>query len=397
MLLYLSVTGIFLSALLLVYNARKNPSSTYLAIFFFSISTYGFIQDVILYSKSALLVATFFLNATFITYLIGPMLYLYTRSILTDNSKLRKSDSWHFLPAIIFFIISLPHLFSTWSDKIEIANKIIENNQYVVTYNANNFHGLILGLVIFLSRPVLAFCYLIWSVFLLVKFNKLRKESRILSQQMFIVKWLIVLFSFFLILIVSHTIQIVESFSIQNLVIFYITNILQFLSGIGLIGLLVSPFFFPEILYGMPRIPKSASENVSEEKKSTQSEDKKQLSEFEQDYLLAIQHKVEICMSNLQPYLQSDCNLAYFAKLVKIPAHHLAYYFREERKHTFNDYRNEWRVNHAKKLIAEGRSSELTLEAIGHLSGFSSRNAFFTAFKKVEEISPSAFAAQFIK
>jgi AraC-like DNA-binding protein len=102
-------------------------------------------------------------------------------------------------------------------------------------------------------------------------------------------------------------------------------------------------------------------------------------------------------MTDLQPYLQSDCNLAYFAKLVKIPAHHLAYYFREERKQTFNDYRNEWRVNHTKKLITEGKHAELTLEAIGQLSGFSSRNAFFTAFKKVEDISPGAFAAQFIK
>jgi AraC-like DNA-binding protein len=179
------------------------------------------------------------------------------------------------------------------------------------------------------------------------------------------------------------------------LVVFYITDILQLLSGFGLVGLLISPFFFPVILYGMPQIPESSNSKMSDE--LTLIENKKQLSEFEQDYLILIKHKVDVCMSDLQPYLQPDCNLAYFAKLVNLPAHHLAYYFREERKQVFNDFRNEWRVNHAKKLIVEGKTAELTLEAIGLISGFSSRNAFFTAFKKAEEITPSAFAAQFIK
>jgi AraC-like DNA-binding protein len=48
---------------------------------------------------------------------------------------------------------------------------------------------------------------------------------------------------------------------------------------------------------------------------------------------------------------------------VKIPVHNLAYYFREENKQTFSDYRNEWRVEHAKNLIREGKSNDLTLEA----------------------------------
>jgi len=397
MLAFLSITGILLSVLLLFFNARKNQSTIYLALFFFTISVYCFLQYVMLYSKSEVLVSIFFLNIGFLTYLIGPTLYLYTRSILTDDSRLKRTDILHFLPALVFFILSLPHMFSSWSHKIEIAANIIKDGKYVVAYNSDIFHGLISDLAVFLSRPALTFWYLLWSILLLIRFYKSRKESRILSHQLFIIKWLVVLFSFLTILIFSHSIQILESHAMHNVVIFYITDILQLLSGIGLIGLLISPFFFPEILYGMPRMPEIVISKISVEKETTLPENKKQLSEFEQDYLLIIQHKVETCMSELQPYLQPDCNLAYFAKLVKIPAHHLAYYFREEKMQAFNDYRNEWRVNHAKKLIKEGKTSELTLEAIGQLSGFSSRNAFFTAFKKVEETSPSAFAAQFIK
>jgi AraC-like DNA-binding protein len=348
-----------------------------------------------LYSKSELLISIFFLNAGFLTYLIGPTLYLYTRSILTDDSHFRKSDLWHLVPAIVFLAFALPYLFSSWSYKIDIAANIIKNGNYVVTYNSEIFYGIISSLFVFLSRPILTFGYLFWSIVLLIKFYRLRKEYRVLSHQVFVTKWLIVLFSFLAILIISHTIQLIESYAIRNLIVFYITDILQLFSGFGLIGLLISPFFFPIILYGLPQIPQPVNSKISEE--HTQTENTNQPSEFEQDYLHIIKQKVETAMTELQPYLQPDCNLAYFAKLVNLPAHHLAYYFREERKQVFNDFRNEWRVNHAKKLIKEGKTSELTLEAIGLISGFSSRNAFFMAFKKVEEISPSAFAAQFIK
>ena len=99
-------------------------------------------------------------------------------------------------------------------------------------------------------------------------------------------------------------------------------------------------------------------------------------------------------MEDYQPYLQEDCNLAYISKLLGIPVHHLAYYFREERKQTFNDYRNEYRVRHAKELIRQGKAKEMTLEAIGLLSGFSTRKTFIATFKKVEGVPPGVFLSR---
>ena len=116
---------------------------------------------------------------------------------------------------------------------------------------------------------------------------------------------------------------------------------------------------------------------------------------FESDYLHSIGRKADFCMKELHPYLQPNFNLFKLSVLIDIPVHHLAYYFREEKKQSFNDFRNEWRINNAKKLIREGKASELTMEAIGLLSGFSSRNTFLAAFKKAEGIAPAVFAAQF--
>jgi AraC-like DNA-binding protein len=74
--------------------------------------------------------------------------------------------------------------------------------------------------------------------------------------------------------------------------------------------------------------------------------------------------------------------------------HHLSYYFREEKKQSFSEYRNEWRVKHAKKLILEGKSGDITLEAIGMLSGFPNRDSFRTAFQRIEGVTPAVFISQ---
>jgi AraC-like DNA-binding protein len=323
------------------------------------------------------------------------MLYFYTKCIVTDKSKLNRTDIWHLLPIVLSFVLGIPQLFTLWALKLQFATDYLQNNKMLVSEFNKSTNSSIPFMLMFLFRPVYVVTYLIASIVIFVNHLRFKKQLQVFQHQKFMYPWLTILFALMLILIVSHTAILYNLYITQNSASGYFINVIQTVSFMGLTGLIFSPFFFPEILYGMPRIPEPANLNITDE--ALLSDNKKQPSEFEQDYLLLIKHKVEVCMSELQPYLQPDCNLAYFAKLVKLPAHHLAYYFREERMQAFNDYRNEWRVNHAKKLISGGKTSELTLEAIGLISGFSSRNAFFTAFKKVEEISPSAYAAQFIK
>jgi hypothetical protein len=102
MLLALSILGIFLSVILVYFNARKYPSSIYLGGFFFLISIYGFIQYTLLYSRSVFLISVVFINIGFLTYLTGPMLYLYVRSVLTDDTGIKKTDWLHLIPMLLY-------------------------------------------------------------------------------------------------------------------------------------------------------------------------------------------------------------------------------------------------------------------------------------------------------
>jgi len=406
MMLTLSVLGILLSVILLYFNARRYTSSIYLGLFFLLISLYSFNQYVIMESKSVFWVSLVFLNIGFLSYLIGPMLYWYVRSVLTDDPRLKKTDFWHLFPMLVFFMASLPHLFSTWSHKVEIATKIVGDIDFLRYYKGTFLLEVFNSDAIYLSRPVLVLGYAAWSFILFLLFLKRKKESKIFSHQHHITKWLSVLFVFLTIWFVGHTLQIVEMNTSGTVKIFYSLNILRFLSAGGLIGLLGLPFFFPTILYGLPRFSDPDTPTKDEYKTvATESGkpdfpevlERKVENKYGADYLLHVLQKTEACMKDLKPYLQPDCNLLYLSKLVDVPVHHLSYFFREERKQTFNDYRNGWRINHAKNLIMQGKANELTLEAIGLLSGFTTRNTFFTAFKKAEGISPGIFAAQYAK
>jgi hypothetical protein len=254
MLKFLSITGLLLSAILLYFKARKFRPTLFLGLFFFMISLYGLNQYALLHSNSVFLIAVIATNFTFIFYLIGPMLYWYIRSILTDNSSLRKSDLLHLLPMLIYLVAALPYILTPWSYKIEIATEIVKDIGFAGTFKFTLLSEIFSNTVVYLSRPVLVLGYTLWCLGLFIRYFWQRKNLRVLSGQFFMIKWVTVFLSFQLILIVSHLVSIFETFT-KGSDVFFTSNTLQFLSAMGMIGLLCSPFFFPGILYGLPRIP----------------------------------------------------------------------------------------------------------------------------------------------
>lgn len=395
MLLPLSVTGLLLSLILLFFNARRYRSSVFLGSFFFLVSLYVFTQYVLFYSGIARLIAVFYIHPAFLSYLTGPVLYWYVRSTLNDAPHLRRRDLWHLIPSLFFFVTTLPYLFSPWQEKMAIADRIIGDLTVIKDLHPTILYRIIPAHLLYLSRPLLVLAYATAASVLLLRFRIRRRSAAVIERQRYMIAWLSVFLGFLFILIISHLAPIVIAILEQNVRTFFTLNLLQMISGFGLAGLLISPFFFPSILYGMPRIPET---HVPPPERpplvASHTETRRKAPDFESDYLRFIHVSVEACMKEHRAYLEPDCNLARCSKLTELPLHHLAYYFREERKQTFTEYRNTLRVDHAKNMILEGKARELTLEAIGQLSGFSTRNTFFTAFKKAEGVSPGAFLSR---
>ena len=396
MLPFLSITGISLFIILLYFNVRKYSSAIYLGIFFLLVSLYCFHKYATLFSKSVFLVSIASVHIGFLFYLIGPMLYWYIRSLLTDNPRLKKKDFLHLLPMLVFFITSVPYIFTPYTEKVYIAKEIVNNINYLGTYNPTALYEILSPFIIFVSRPILILCYTFWSIILLIRFVSQRATSMVLSRQNFMTGWLSVLLGFTFVLSITQCLIILRTFEEKDYGLFYSLNLLQIISVAGLIGLVISPFFFPRILYGLPRFPdmNKTMTKPGEEHESKHEEIKKHIPNFESKYLQYIGQKADVCMTEFQPYLQPDFTVAQLSVLIHIPVHHLTYYFREVKKQSFHDYRNEWRITHAKSLLKKGKATEVTLETIGQMSGFSNRNSFRITFERIEGISPHNYATK---
>jgi AraC-like DNA-binding protein len=399
MLLFLSLLGIALSIIILYSNARENKSSIYLGVFFLLISLYTFYQYVILYSKSAVLIKILLVGFIVVfppVYLIGPMLFLYIRSVLTDDHSFRKIDHLHLIPMAIFFLASIPYLFVPMAEKAEVAAETARNAGFVAIYSATSLIGLIPVSAMYLIRPILVLAYTIWSIVLFSRYLLHKRIASVFTRQKFMAKWLFVLLSLVLILSVSQIIQIARAFEMGFSDNFFSMDILRMISILGLVGLMISPLFFPAILYGLPRVPNHVQKTERQKaiNSSVTLSEKRISVHFETRYLETIEEKTEEFMEESQPYLEPNFNLAELSANIQVPMHHLGYYFREYKKESFSEYRNRWRVEYAKSLIMGGKTDELTLEAIALSSGFSNRNSFRSAFQKIEGTQPSAFVSQ---
>lgn len=401
MLQILIISGFFLSALLLYFNIRKQPGVIYLGLFFLLISIYSFSYNVIFNSQSVFLVSIVFIIGALPAYLLGPLLYFYVRSIITDSSTLKKADIVHFLPAFVFIIAAFPYLMSPWSAKLDIAEMIIKNREFFWYQSKDLLSWLIPVKINFISRPGLIFLYSLWSLIILIRFRYRKINIPIIRKHSLNFNWLISLLVFSLLLTFAQTLLTVLSILNKNLNFFYSYNILQVFSAIGFMGIILLPFFYPSVLYGLPYYSASRhikdkideTVNHSESHSDPKNENReKPFPEFDAAYLQFLEKAVITCMENDKPYLNKECNLSFFARILNVPAHHLSYYFRQVKKQSFNDFRNMWRVRHAKELIANNKHKERTMEAIGMLSGFSSKNAFFAAFKKFENTTPGQYA-----
>jgi AraC-like DNA-binding protein len=91
-------------------------------------------------------------------------------------------------------------------------------------------------------------------------------------------------------------------------------------------------------------------------------------------------------------YLQNNFDLNQLSTFLEIPVHHTSYFFNQYYKMSFANYRNQLRMEYAKKMIVSGYLNQNTIEALSWKCGFSSRSAFTKTFKTYTGLNPSEFS-----
>ena len=140
-------------------------------------------------------------------------------------------------------------------------------------------------------------------------------------------------------------------------------------------------------IYPFPETVKTEIQEIIESNHSKKST----IPRLNAEETVLLKSKLESIMESEKPYLQSDINLYQLAKKLSISTHDLSFLLNSSLLISFNSFINNYRINEAKRLLMSKKHTFLSIEGIGYESGFSSKSAFFTCFKKVVGCSPLEF------
>ena len=303
--------------------------------------------------------------------LIAPLIYFYVKSITTSNYIFKRSDLWHFLPWLLFFIIKA---FIFIYDSAQPGFSETQNGYMVV-----NFQWKFLDPIVTIFSNGQMLLYLAFALQLFYKYRSKIQHyfSNIYKLELNWIRNFLVLYTF---IFVYGFVQIFVNEIITEL------NYkqkwwLQFVSAlvvlyVGIKGYftdtvkLTSLNFGSEISYQKINLP--PTNTISEELKS-----KKQ--------------KIENYFIEKKPYLNPDLNLIELAQDLSMNRAELSEVINLGFGLNFNDFVNGYRIIAVKQLFSENKHKELSLLGIAYESGFNSKATFNRVFRKLTSLSPSEY------
>ncbi|MFN5422219.1 MAG: helix-turn-helix domain-containing protein [bacterium] len=399
MLLYISLSTCFISLLLTVYNWHRNKTANYLAAFLISISLYGLAHYFIVDGKNAFLLAIFYNHFTPINLLAGPFLYFYIRGTLTDKSEIAGKDLIHFIPATVHFIGIIPYLLTPFQQKVQIANSIIENLNFMKQVDANFIFSVQTA---FFMRPFMLIAYSVLCVLLIWKNGTVDNNKRNIPSKQFRItyRWLVLLILNVLIITANYsylTIRFIRNSASDAIVnannVYFATGVLFSLMAIGLL-------FFPQVLYGMPRYksPDDVNIDIPNERKKLEGDSdqtpEKITPKPDNEPFLELAKRIDEYVSKEKPYTNPEFSIEQLAEALNVPLNHISYCLSNVMNIKFTTYRMKLRIEYAKELLKSGKNNEYTIEGIAQQAGFSTRSNFYNAFKAETGYTPTEYVKQ---
>jgi len=341
---------------LINHKNSKSISHKILATFLLS-KALSLIESIMLTFKVYLLDYPYlFCIARTAVFLYGPSLYFYTKSISSQNFNLKKIHLLHAVPFLVYwlFLIFKFHIHSSAVKRQLIAQ------QYLYSY----WEAVIIFGFLFLQILV----YIIASLLLLRNYQeKLRQAFS--SVERINLSWLnFILLGFILIwfmeslnfIVLMTTGSVITPLNILSLIfIFILAN-----------GIVYRGLKQPEIFSGIAEKPKYETSP---------------LTMAEMDECLK---KLTSYMKTNKPYLNPSINIAELSKNLSIHPRYISQVINQLLQKNFYDFVNSYRIEEAKRYLANNDDQKMTILEILYEVGFNSKSAFNTAFKKHVGMTP---------
>ena len=388
---YISYLGILIALLLFLYRNKELGDNYTLALFYLFNSIFGIVHNIIYSSENPTAVAIATVHFSPLYFVVGPSLYLYIKRTFISPYR-QRHDFLHLATPLLIFINILPYIFTPFSEKLNIANQVINSatNQY--TYKFLFIPGLFQSMLRPFINIVYTFAALIiwinmfhkkifkkdsmdkvfkwWTLGFMLIFLLANLSSQALVSNLYIrEKTGIDLFQLLPLTVVQNVVLV--SFYFQNLFILFVPFVL------------FSKHFQSDYIVEKPMeivIQKAEKQNLQTLDMGILNEEKIK------EITLALKK-----ITKKDDYLANDFSLSKLAIEINIPYHVLTIYFSKFLKISFPEWKNRQRIEFVKNKLKEGAASSLTLESIGEMAGFNSRGAFIKVFKKYTGQTPSEY------
>jgi AraC-like DNA-binding protein len=96
-------------------------------------------------------------------------------------------------------------------------------------------------------------------------------------------------------------------------------------------------------------------------------------------------------ISDEKLYTDPKLTLKKLAELLSIPYYQLSQIINQKMGKNFTDFINEYRIDEAKRLLANPACKDEKIEGIAYDSGFNTPSSFYAAFKKFTQSTPTQY------
>lgn len=352
---------LLLSVFLFSVNRGKSRSNRLLAFFFLLLAInladgllvyYGFYENH---------PALAHLEDGFV-FLIGPVLYFYTRSVVYRRFEWKARDLLHLLPFITFTIgFQIYYHLQNPEYQATIQSAIQQQKLPVGFYYS----------IVVIYAHVVSYLY---SAYREIIFYRRQLPQRFSELQKRNLDWL-------MFMILSVAVMVVISFVYSLLPL-----ATQALLHLGLIIVMAFIFGFVNTIVWKALKQPLIFSGVEEE-----TENDNNVALFTEAERTEYDRRVQEVMKSEHAYLNSDLTLDELAERTGIPSRKLSQFINEHYRQNFFDFVNSFRIEEAKRILSSSKDPRLTVLEVMYQSGFNSKSSFNALFKKKTGVTPSEF------
>lgn len=371
-LLFLGVIqGLFLAFIILNSPGKIQRGHKFLGLFLLLFSLMS-VEDFLFESRYILRCPYMINTLTLLIFTLAPTLYFYARAMTSEDFRFDWRESLHYLPFAVIVLLSLPEIFQPAAVKLREVEDYYSRGDYYFNLSILLPMLQITAYFAVIVRLLLRHVRRIKNSFSFTEGISLRWITTLIVLNLFF--WLIWIAVYF-----SRWSSGLKILNIAYTLLIY---------TIGYFGIRQKDIFSSQarpVQSVTTETPPQAG-NVKYAKSGLTAETRKTIS-----------NRLIELMEEQKPYLNPDLTLPGLAKLLDVSVNHLSQIINTELNDNFYNFVNGYRLNEVKKLMANPLKKNYTILALAFESGFQSKSAFNSFFKKIVGCSPKDFLSSLSK